>query len=110
MNGKSGNLNSCASQLYPSGCLVPSSELLCILDADQANIAALIYYLQKGRMTLMIKYVSSSDWLAHLLYNCLLLLSLIYQILSIEARLSIDLIYSWLCYDQLSIEAHRKLV
>ena len=37
MNGKSGNLNSCAAQLYPSGCLVPSSELICILDADQAS-------------------------------------------------------------------------
>ena len=38
MNGKSGNLNSCAAQLYPSGCLVPSSELICILDADQASL------------------------------------------------------------------------
>lgn len=37
MNGKSGNLNSCTAQLYPSGCLVPSSELICILDADQAS-------------------------------------------------------------------------
>lgn len=35
MNGKSGNLNSCAAQLYPRGCLVPSSELICIFDADQ---------------------------------------------------------------------------
>jgi len=35
MNGKSGNLNSCASQIYPKGSLVSSSELMCILDADQ---------------------------------------------------------------------------
>lgn len=35
MNGKSGNLNSCTAQLYPRGCLVPSSELICVLDADQ---------------------------------------------------------------------------
>ena len=42
MNGKSGNLNSCAAQLYPGGCLVPSSELICILDADQASISDLL--------------------------------------------------------------------
>ena len=37
MNGKSGNLNNVASQLYPEGCTVPSNELLCIFDADQAS-------------------------------------------------------------------------
>ena len=37
MNGKSGNLNSCAAQIYPADQPVPSSELLCILDADQVS-------------------------------------------------------------------------
>ena len=37
MNGKSGNLNSCAAQLYPRGSAVPSSEVLCIFDADQVR-------------------------------------------------------------------------
>lgn len=37
MNGKSGNLNNVASQLYPDGCVVPTNELLCIFDADQVR-------------------------------------------------------------------------
>lgn len=37
MNGKSGNLNSCAAQIYPPGRPVPSNELICIFDADQAT-------------------------------------------------------------------------
>ena len=41
MNGKSGNLNSCAAQMYPRGCVVPSSELMCILDADQVRAASI---------------------------------------------------------------------
>ncbi|KAK9842280.1 hypothetical protein WJX81_004432 [Elliptochloris bilobata] len=35
MNGKSGNLNNVCSQLYPKGAPIPSTELLCIFDADQ---------------------------------------------------------------------------
>lgn len=37
MNGKSGNLNNVCSQLYPKGTPIPSTELLCIFDADQAR-------------------------------------------------------------------------
>ena len=35
MNGKSGNLNNCLTQIYPEGVAVPPSELVCIFDADQ---------------------------------------------------------------------------
>ena len=35
MNGKSGNINNVCSQLYPHGCHVPGTELVCIFDADQ---------------------------------------------------------------------------
>ena len=35
MNGKSGNLNNCLTQVYPEGVPVPSNELTCIFDADQ---------------------------------------------------------------------------
>ena len=37
MNGKSGNLNNVARQLYPEGCVIPTNELLCIFDADQVS-------------------------------------------------------------------------
>ena len=37
MNGKSGNLNNVATQLYPEGCTIPSNELLCVFDADQVR-------------------------------------------------------------------------
>ena len=40
MNGKSGNLNNCFSQLYPEGCTIPTNELMCIFDADQVPSAA----------------------------------------------------------------------
>ncbi|KAK9804363.1 hypothetical protein WJX72_009368 [[Myrmecia] bisecta] len=35
VNGKSGNLNNCLSQIYPEGVPVPPNELVCIFDADQ---------------------------------------------------------------------------
>jgi endoglucanase len=35
MNGKSGNINNCLSQIYPKGIKIPSNELVCIFDADQ---------------------------------------------------------------------------
>ena len=35
MNGKSANLNNCARHIYPEGCAIPPSELVCIFDADQ---------------------------------------------------------------------------
>ena len=35
MNGKSANLNNCMSHVYPEGCNIPPSELVCIFDADQ---------------------------------------------------------------------------
>ena len=35
MNGKSGNLNNCMTQIYPEGVPVPYNELICIFDADQ---------------------------------------------------------------------------
>ena len=35
MNGKSGNLNNCGSQIYPPGTDVPLNEVMCIFDADQ---------------------------------------------------------------------------
>ncbi|KAK9846433.1 hypothetical protein WJX81_003716 [Elliptochloris bilobata] len=35
MNGKSGNLNFCAAQLYPKGVPIPGSELIAVFDADQ---------------------------------------------------------------------------
>ena len=37
MNGKSGNINNCCSQIYPRGVKIPSNELVCIFDADQAR-------------------------------------------------------------------------
>ena len=39
MNGKSGNINNCCSQIYPRGVKIPSNELVCIFDADQARAA-----------------------------------------------------------------------
>ena len=35
MNGKSGNLNNCGSQIYPPGTDIPLNEVMCIFDADQ---------------------------------------------------------------------------
>ena len=35
MNGKSGNLNNCMTQIYPEGEPVPYNELICVFDADQ---------------------------------------------------------------------------
>ena len=35
MNGKSGNLNNCLTQIYPEGEPVPYNEVICIFDADQ---------------------------------------------------------------------------
>ena len=35
MNGKSANLNNCMAHVYPGGCDIPPSELVCIFDADQ---------------------------------------------------------------------------
>jgi endoglucanase len=35
INGKSANLNNCLKQIYPSGCYIPPSEVVCIFDADQ---------------------------------------------------------------------------
>ena len=40
MNGKSANLNNCLSHLYPGGCRIPGSEVVCIFDADQARCRA----------------------------------------------------------------------
>ena len=37
MNGKSGNINNCCAQIYPRGVKIPSNELVCIFDADQAR-------------------------------------------------------------------------
>lgn len=37
MNGKSANLNNCASQIYPDDLGIPPNELICIFDADQAS-------------------------------------------------------------------------
>ena len=37
MNGKSGNLNNVAAQLYPKGMFVPGTELIAVFDADQAR-------------------------------------------------------------------------
>lgn len=35
MNGKSGNINNCVSQIYPRGTAVPGNEVVCVFDADQ---------------------------------------------------------------------------
>ena len=35
MNGKSGNLNNVAAQLYPKGTFIPGTELIAVFDADQ---------------------------------------------------------------------------
>ncbi|KAK9785110.1 hypothetical protein WJX73_006875 [Symbiochloris irregularis] len=35
VNGKSGNLNNCLSQIYPAGMAIPAHEVVCIFDADQ---------------------------------------------------------------------------
>jgi endoglucanase len=35
MNGKSGNINNCCSQIYPKGTKIPTNEIVCIFDADQ---------------------------------------------------------------------------
>ena len=48
MNGKSGNLNNCFSQLYPEGCTIPTNELMCIFDADQASLAASFSHPDQG--------------------------------------------------------------
>lgn len=37
MNGKSGNINNCCSQIYPKGTKIPPNEVVCIFDADQAS-------------------------------------------------------------------------
>ena len=37
MNGKSGNLNNCCSQLYPEGTPIPGTELIVVFDADQVQ-------------------------------------------------------------------------
>ena len=37
MNGKSGNLNNVAAQLYPKGMFVPGTELIAVFDADQVR-------------------------------------------------------------------------
>ena len=37
MNGKSGNLNNCAAQLYPKGVDIPGTEIIAVFDADQAR-------------------------------------------------------------------------
>ena len=37
MNGKSGNINNCISQIYPRGTAVPGNELVCVFDADQVT-------------------------------------------------------------------------
>ncbi len=37
MNGKSGNINNCCSQIYPKGTKIPPNELVCIFDADQVR-------------------------------------------------------------------------
>ena len=37
MNGKSGNLNNVAAQLYPKGMFVPGTELIAVFDADQVQ-------------------------------------------------------------------------
>jgi cellulose synthase/poly-beta-1,6-N-acetylglucosamine synthase-like glycosyltransferase len=34
-NGKSGNLNNALSQIYPDGCKIPITEVVCVMDADQ---------------------------------------------------------------------------
>ena len=37
MNGKSGNINNCVSQIYPRGTAVPGNEVVCVFDADQVR-------------------------------------------------------------------------
>jgi hypothetical protein len=37
MNGKSGNINNCCSQIYPKGTKIPTNEVVCIFDADQVQ-------------------------------------------------------------------------
>ena len=37
MNGKSGNINNCCSQIYPKGTKIPTNEVVCIFDADQVH-------------------------------------------------------------------------
>ena len=37
MNGKSGNLNNVAAQLYPKGTFIPGTELIAVFDADQVG-------------------------------------------------------------------------
>ena len=37
MNGKSGNLNNCLTQIYPEDVPMPPSELVAIFDADQVH-------------------------------------------------------------------------
>ena len=38
MNGKSGNINNCCSQIYPKGTKIPTNEVVCIFDADQVQL------------------------------------------------------------------------
>jgi endoglucanase len=38
MNGKSGNINNCCSQIYPKGTKIPTNEVVCIFDADQVPV------------------------------------------------------------------------
>lgn len=35
INGKSGNLNNACRQIYPDGCAIPATEVICVMDADQ---------------------------------------------------------------------------
>ena len=44
MNGKSCNLNNCLKQVYPEGVPIPPTELVCIFDADQVQLAVLIIF------------------------------------------------------------------
>ncbi|KAK9908885.1 hypothetical protein WJX75_004221 [Coccomyxa subellipsoidea] len=44
MNGKSGNLNNCARQIYPPEIPIPGNELMCIFDADQ--VARKVFFLR----------------------------------------------------------------
>ena len=37
INGKSGNLNNACRQIYPDGCVIPGTEVICVMDADQVG-------------------------------------------------------------------------
>ena len=40
INGKSGNLNNACRQIYPDGCAIPGTEVICVMDADQVRTSA----------------------------------------------------------------------